>query len=56
MLLLHILQRESHLRTCNKKILFVKKYQPVSGGIGVNYHTNTIHKHTHNSTEMLTIP
>jgi len=25
-LLLHILQRKSYVRTCNKKILFVKKY------------------------------
>ena len=31
--------------TCNKKILFVKKYQLISGGIGMNHHTHT-HTHT----------
>jgi len=40
MLVLHILQRESHVTylyvTCDKKTLFVKKYQPVYGGISVN--------------------
>ena len=32
--------------TCNKESLFVKKYQPISGGIGIKYQTHT-HTHTH---------
>jgi len=31
---------------CNKKLLFVKKYHPISGGIGMIFHTHTIHTHT----------
>ena len=31
--------------TCNKKIIFLEKYQPISGVIGMNYHTHNTHAH-----------